>query len=207
MVAWARVVWGSGRDVVDQEPAADGSAARVQRDVDELLDPDRERSMVLDGDRGVVLPGQVLQNLRERMERMDRDPDTTWSPEELMPYEEVAVMFAQLSLGDLVVAQTAWYARQVLTRWPLELVEHPIAPEARLSMFLIDPVTLSEHHQDLGRRVLNRALASPTEVESHPELQDLDTKDLMNVWLAVVFWFGIKSGSLNQRARGQGPTP
>jgi len=177
----------------------------LDREAAEVLDPDHERSMIIEDGRAVISPGQVLENLHQRMERLDLDPDTTWSPEELMSLDETAVMFPQLRMGEMVIIETAWYARQILSRWPAELVEHPIAPEARLNMFMVDPVTIEDQHQDAGRRILNRSLASADQVQSHPELEDLSAEDLVNVWLALVFWFGIKSGMLNQHARG-GPT-
>lgn len=227
MVAWGRVTWRSGRRAAIPQPTADdqreaqasevlrglglgpsdGDAARLQLEVAEALDPNQERSMVIDDSGTAIIdPGKVLQNLRARMERVDLDPDTSWSAEELMSYDEATMMFAQLQMGEIVVADTAWRARQVLSRWPRHLVEHPIAAEARLDMFYTDSVTINDGHQDLGRRILNRALASPQEVESHPELEGLGAEELTGVWLALVYWFGIKSGLLHQHDRGQDPS-
>jgi hypothetical protein len=42
-------------------------------------------------------------------------------------------------------------------------------------------------------------------VHIHPELDGLDADKLMAVWLAVVFWFCIKSGMLNKWDRGELP--
>jgi hypothetical protein len=99
----------------------------VTHEVRELLDPYQERAM--------VNPGQVLGNIRHRMERIDLDPNTSWAAEDVMPLDEMGVMFTQLRQGRLFVAETAWYARQVLSRWPSDLVEHPIDDGADLSMF------------------------------------------------------------------------
>jgi hypothetical protein len=164
----------------------------------ETLDPYQEWTTVADGPRALINPGKVLENLFERMERLDLDPENTWSPDELMSEDEMKLMFLQLHFGQMVVAQTGWYARRILARWPLQLVEHPIVPEARLEMFI--DVQMDHRLEDIGRRVLNRALASPGEVESHPELEELSADDLLGAWLAVVFWFGVKSGSLHRRA-------
>jgi hypothetical protein len=42
-------------------------------------------------------------------------------------------------------------------------------------------------------------------VDTHPELDGLDSDKLVAVWLAVVFWFGIKSGYLHRWERGELP--
>lgn len=154
--------------------------------------------MVVEDSRVMMNPGQVLDNIRHRMERIDLDPDTAWAPQDVMSLDEMAVLFDRLRQGRLIVSETAWYARQILIRWPAEFVEHPIPPEARVEGFF--PGTdLDLHDQDLGRQVINRALASPQEVDTHPELNGLTPQQLMGVWVAVLFWFGAKSGALNQR--------
>jgi hypothetical protein len=172
---------------------------QVDAEVRGLLDPYAERAMVSDGDRAVVVASKVLENMRLRMERIDTDPDTSWAPEEVMSPEETTVLFVQLPFGNLVVTETAWYARQILQRWPADMVEHPIPPEARLERFF-DAMGMVDH-QDRGRRILNRALASHDHVDHHPELDDITGQDAAGVWLAVLLWFGIKSGLLNHQAR------
>lgn len=147
-----------------------------------------------------VLPGNVLQNIADRMERIDLDADTDWAPEDLMSPAETSIMFNQLGMGEMVVTYTAWQARRVLSRWPREMVEHPIDPQAHIALF-IGGVTLDRRHDDTARQVINRALASPVEIREHPELDGLTAEDLMGVWLAVTFWFGIKSQLLNRQPR------
>jgi hypothetical protein len=179
-------------------------AERVAREANEMLDPYAERAMVVEGDRVAVDPAQLLQNIHDRMERVNLDPDTAWSAEEIMSVDETAVMFKQLGMGEIVVTETAWYARQVLARWPAELVEHQMPPQARIDMFLEGP-KVDPADGDLGRQVINRALGSSDHVDTHPELDGLDADKLMAVWLAVVFWFCIKSGMLNKWDRGELP--
>ena len=152
-----------------------------------------------------MVPGKSLSNLLERMKQLDQDPEAGWTPADLMPFDEASVLIASLQMGEMLVTQTAEYARQVLAHWPRELVAHPIADEARVQMFLIDPVKFEDRQQDIARRVLREASASDIEVSEHPELQDLDPPDLIQIWTALVFWFGIKSGMLNAREQGRLP--
>lgn len=174
-------------------------AGRIAREVGEMLDPYGERSLILEDDKAIIQPGRILQNIHTRMERVDLDPNVGWSPKDLMSREEGLVMFLQLGMGEMVVTAAAWYARQILARWPAEFVEHAISPEARIEMFLEGP-KIEPADGDIARKVLNRALASAEEVEMHPELADLAPERLMAVWFALVFWFAIKSDLLHQQA-------
>ena len=70
---------------------------RVTRQVGEMLDPYAERTVVFEGDRAMMNPGQILENIYARMGRIDLDPDTEWSPEDVMSLDEGQVMFQQLA--------------------------------------------------------------------------------------------------------------
>ncbi len=183
-------------------PNAAREAERINREAAELHDPYDDRTLLRVGDRVAVDPQQILHNIYVRMERIDLDPDTDWAPEEIMSLDEAQLMVEQFGFGEMVVAVTADYARQILTRWPAELVGHPYPDEARIEMFL-HGYTIDHDIQDIGKRVINRALSSEEEVESHPELDGLDTDRLVQVWLAVVIWFGIKSRYLHAWNRGE----
>ena len=169
-----------------------------------MVDPYDERATVVSGEQALVSPAQILENIHDRMERIDLDPDTRWVPGDILSADDLAVVFQQLDLGELVVTETAWYARQILARWPADMVEHQYPPQARVEMFLTGP-TVDPDDGNIGRQVINRALASPDHIETHPELDGLDADKLMAIWLAVVYWFGIKSGMLNKWDRGELP--
>jgi hypothetical protein len=79
------------------------------------------------------------------------------------------------------------------------MVTHQIPAEARIEMFLDGP-TIDRTTEDIARRVINRSPGSTGPVQRYAELDDSDPQQLTGVWLAVVFWFGIKSGLLHQRA-------
>ena len=178
-----------------------------ERVVRELLDPREERTMFVDRGQVVIVPAQVLDNIRARMERIDLDPDTSWALQEVMSLNEMVVMFLQLQQGRLLLARTCQFARQVLRRWPAEFVQPAIPAQTRIEDFL-PGVMVDPHAQDVGRRILNRALASPQEASAETAYTDwgLDQaspQELLQVWMAVLFWFAIKSGLLH---RHQGPS-
>lgn len=194
-MSWFKRRGTAGDDPSDQERAA-------QQAVEAVFDPYSEQTLIVEGEQAAIMPGRVLENLRNRMERVDLDPETLWVPEDLMSQEESVAMFIQLGMGELVITETAWFARQILSRWPAEFVEHPVNAEARISMFFDGPgPTVDAEHDDAARKILNRALASPDHVEEHPELADATAQQLVAIWLALTFWYGIKSGFLNHQAR------
>jgi cell filamentation protein len=179
----------------DPDPDPEPSLPELIR---QFWDPYDERATLIEGDRVLMDPSKVLENTRARMERIDLAPGTPWSLEQMMSWEEMAILFAQLRMGPLIVTQTAEYARQILSRWPSAAVRHPIPPQARIEDFL-PGIEMEAASQDLGRRVINRALASPDEIETHPELREAGAQELMGAWLAVLFWYTIKSGTLHDR--------
>ena len=95
--------------------AAAAEAERVAREALEPIDTDDERALLLSGDSTLVAPGVFLSTIGARMERIDLEPTIAWVPEDLTPEVEGVAMFAHLGLGELVVTETAWHARRVLT--------------------------------------------------------------------------------------------
>jgi hypothetical protein len=61
-------------------------AERVAREATEMLDPYADRAVVVEGDWVLVNPGQLLENIRDRMERVDLDPDTGGPPRRSCPW-------------------------------------------------------------------------------------------------------------------------
>jgi hypothetical protein len=99
-----------------------------------MLDPYGERSFVADGSgKAIVDPGRVLENIHQRMGRIDLDPDTEWGPGDVMSLDETDLLIGQLGMGELVITETAWFARQILSRptW-LSTPLHP-RPRSRCS--------------------------------------------------------------------------
>lgn len=118
-----------------------------------------------------------------------------------MSLEEAEVVFNRDRLGDTVIMATAWYARQVLARWPAPLVEHPFPDGDRINEYFTSGPPFGPEPDNRGRHVINRALANPGKMLTHPELDGLDDDQLILVWLAVVYWFAIKSVALNEWTR------
>lgn len=203
---WKRGAGEDGEDREDsgdaQEPTAESAeeseaTARIRA----MLDPHDYAASAPAGDGALYLaPGQVLDNMRELMERIDQDPQTSWAVEDVVSFDEMHVMVVQLGYGSMLITETAWTARKILAaRWPQDMVEGAIADPARLDMFLDTGLpVLSEEHQQIAKAILNRALASPTEVEEHPELADLDDASKIPVWIGLMTWYYVKTATIQQ---------
>src|SRR5262245_18434660 len=72
-----------------------------------------------------VYPPAILDRIHEGLARIDLDPKSAWAAEDVMSLEAADVLFNRANLGAVVVMETAWSARQILTRWPAALVEPP----------------------------------------------------------------------------------
>lgn len=169
-------------------------------DIQDFLDPLEDTTTLASGTQRLVNPGQIIENIRAHMERIDLEPSVDWTLEDAMSADEADLMIGSLRMGPTVISATAWNAREILSaRWPLHLVESPIAPEARIEMFT-DVITVSEQGQLVSKDVLCRALASPTEIHEYPELEGVPTGELSDVWVGLMLWFSIKSSALNQHA-------
>jgi hypothetical protein len=160
-----------------------------------------ERARVVFGDQETGYLSALLDKIRTGLVRIDLDPQSAWSAEDVMSVEEAEVVFNRAGLGDTVIMATAWYARQVLARWPAPLVEHPFPDGDRINEYFTSGPPFGPEPDNRGRHVINRALANPGTMLTHPELDGLDDEQLLLVWLAVVYWFAIKSVALNEWTR------
>jgi len=175
-----------------------GSVQRVGRAAQETATgPAGDGSLTVHGDRESVSLPAVVDKIHTGLVRIDRAPTSGWSAEDVMSVEEAEVLFNQAHLGETVIMVTGWYAREVLDRFPAPLVEHPFLDGDRINEYFTAGPPFGTEPDRRGRQVINRALANPGKMVTHPELDDLDDDQLLLVWLAVVYWFAIKSVALN----------
>lgn len=169
-------------------------------EIGELLDRHDHRASVAGDGQLMVDLGKVLGNVRELLERIDLDPSEDWAAEDLVSFEEIHAFVVQMGLGQMLISETAWYAREILAnRWPLELVEGAIAARARHDMFLEQTFKITTDHELMAKEILNRALASVVRVDEHPGVADLDSDAQVQVWFGLLGWYMIKTGALHQR--------
>lgn len=77
----------------------DDQQAQSEQAVREMLDPHHPRASIIDGDRVLLQPAQVLDNITLAMERLDNDIDTPISIEEdVVPLDELLAMVQSLRM-------------------------------------------------------------------------------------------------------------
>jgi len=177
-------------------------SAPLGREAQELLDPHHHRASVHLGDRLVVDPDQVLENVAMAMERLDLDISTPVSIEEdVVSLEEMVAMVDHFDKGPALVAHTLNTAARVMNaRYPAELVRHPLPPDCDLRrLFHAD---VDERSQDVARAVFNQRLAQDSDVRESQVAVDLDglsSEQRIEVFMAVFFLYGTKVGALQNR--------
>ncbi|KOV78062.1 hypothetical protein [Nocardia sp. NRRL S-836] len=176
--------------------------AHLDRETQELLDPHHHRASVHLGDKIIVDPVQVLENVAMAMERLDLDIDTPVSIEEdVATLDELVAMVDHFDKGPALVAHTLNTAARVMNaRYPAELVRHPLPPDCDLRrLFHAD---VDERCQDIARAVFNRRLAETADVRDTQVAVDLDglsAPQRIEVFMAVFFLYGTKIGALQNR--------
>ncbi|WP_177229825.1 hypothetical protein [Lentzea albida] len=176
--------------------------AQLGREAQELLDPHHHRASVHLGDRLVVDPGQVLDNVAMAMERLDLDIGTPVSIEEdVATLEELVAMIDHFDRGAELIAHTLNTAARVMNaRYPAELVHHPLPPDCDLRrLFHAD---VDDRSQDVARAVFNHRLAQDADVRESEVAIDLDglsSQQRIEVFMAVFFLYGTKIGALQNR--------
>lgn len=176
--------------------------AELGREAQELLDPHHHRASVHLGDRLVVDPAQVLENVAMAMERLDLDIGTPVSIEEdVATLDELVAMVDHFDKAPALLAHTLNTAARVMNaRYPADLVRHPLPPDCDLRrLFHAD---VDERCQDVARAVFNQRLAEVADVRESQVAVDLDgltSQQRIEVFMAVFFLYGTKVGALQNR--------
>ena len=135
------------------------------REVGELLDFYNERTTVGEpaGTRVAFVPGKVIDNLRDRMERVILDPLVEIAIEDFITIDESDLMFGS-GLGPALIEATAEHGALLARReLPNGVAAHPIPAEfdlvAQFGLQGLDPAM-----QHIGRKLYNDACTTGSEV-------------------------------------------
>jgi hypothetical protein len=164
-----------------------------------MLDPHHPRASTDDGDRIVIVPGKVLENIALAMERVDNDISTPVSIEEdVAPLGELVIIVQRLGLGPSLAVHVVNNAMAIMSaRYPADLVRRPLPSEYDLRQ-LVPLVPLSDRLQEPAKEIFNRRTggAGDLDEEDVPELDSLGWEDQLQVFIALFFMFGTKVGAL-----------
>ncbi|MFC7535355.1 hypothetical protein [Actinoplanes sp. GCM10030250] len=182
-----------GSDDGDQEARPEDLQA-----VQEMIDPYHSRASIVDGDRLVLQPGQVLSNVALAMERLDNDINTPISISDFVTEDELMGMIKNLRLGALLSAHVVNTAMKIMSaRYPAELVRRPLPDQYDLRK--LHPIRLTDHEHETARTIFNRRTASTADLEPddlQPALKPMDSSEQMQVFMALFFMFGTKVGAM-----------
>lgn len=173
-----------------------------QQVIREMLDPYHHRASISDGDRLMLQPGQVLENIALAMERLDNDIDTPISIEEdVVPLDELLAMVRSLRLGPLIAVHVVNTAMRIMSaRYPMELVRRPLPPEFDLRK--LHAMSYSDQEHETAKTIFNQRTTSTGDLDEEdigPVMQPLAADQQVQIFTALFFMFGSKVGAMKYR--------
>jgi uncharacterized ParB-like nuclease family protein len=175
---------------------------QAQQAASELLDLYHQRASMSDGDRMIIVPGKVLENIALAMERVDTDINTPVSIEEdVVTIPELMSLIQNLQMGPSLAVHVVNTAMRIMSaRYPAELVRTPLPPQYDLRK--LHPLTITDQQHDTAKTIFNRRTTSAadlTEDDVAAELEPLDVAGQMEVFVTLFYMFGTKVGAMKQR--------
>lgn len=167
--------------------------------VRELLDPYHQRSSLRDGERILIAPGKVMENITVGMERVDLDIATAISMEEdVATTDELMNMVDELAMGPTLAVHVVNNAMRIMSaRYPADLVDRPLPPGYDLRQ--LTSMMMSDNVHDVATRIFNRRTTRGVELTEDDVAEDLaplDVPDQMTVFIALFCMFGTKVGAM-----------
>ncbi len=189
-MTWFRKLWRGRRAAVSD---ADEREAR------ELLDQHHQRASLRDGERILIAPGTVMENIAVAMERVDLDVATEISIEEdVATVDELMNMVDELAMGPTLAVHVVNNAlRMMSARYPHDLVDRPLPPGYDLRQ--LTPMTMSDDVHDVAMTIFNRRTTRGVDLtvdDVAEDLAPLDVQEQMTVFVALFCMFGTKLGAM-----------
>jgi len=180
------------------EPAPDEQAQQAS----EFVDPYHRRASLRDGDRLIIQPGKVLDNITEAMERVDLDINTEVSIEDdVVAVDELMSLIQDLRLGPTLAVHVVNTAMRIMSaRYPAELVRTPLPPEYDLRTILALDITDQQH--TIAKAIFNQRTTSATDLTEQDiagRLEPLTVPDQMELFVTLFYMYGTKVGAMKHR--------
>ena len=128
---------------------------QAEQESKELFDQYHSRASMSDGDRLLVAPAKVLENVTLAMERVDLDINTPISIEEdVASVPELLTMIDTLRMGPTLAVHVVNTSMPIMNaRYPAELVTAPLPPVYDLRQIV--SVSLSDLEHDVAKSIFN----------------------------------------------------
>lgn len=168
----------------------------------EFVDPYHRRASLHDGDRVIIQPGKVLNNITEAIERVDLDINTEVSIEDdVVTVDELMSLIQNLLLGPTLAVHVVNTAMRIMSaRYPAELVRTPLPPEYDLRKILALNVTDQQH--TIAKSIFNQRTTSATDLTEDDiagQLEPLAVPDQMELFVTLFYMYGTKVGAMKHR--------
>ncbi len=192
------MTWATSND-----PENSGPSDQIQHQVQELLDRYHDRASLSDGDRMVIEPGKVLDNIALAMERVDTDINTPVSIEEdVVSCDEATTLIQSLGMGPTLAIHAVNTAMRIMAaRYPDELVRNPL-PEAYDLRKIHPALKISDQEHEIAKTIFNLRTNSATDLPEETvesELDPLDSDGKLDVFVALFYMFGTKIAAMKHR--------
>jgi hypothetical protein len=180
------------------EPDPDEQAQQAS----EFLDQYHRRASLRDGDRMIIQPGKVLDNITEAMERVDLDINTEVSIEDdVVAVDELMSLIQNLQLGPTLAVHVVNTAMRIMSaRYPAELVRAPLPPEYDLRKILALNITDQQH--TIAKTIFNQRATSATDLTEEDiagQLEPLTVPDQMELFVTLFYMYGTKVAAMKHR--------
>jgi hypothetical protein len=190
--------WFSRKPGKPREPDPDDQAQQAS----EFVDQYHRRASLRDGDRMIIQPGKVLDNITEAMERVDLDINTVVSIEEdVVAVDELMSLIQNLRLGPTLAVHVVNTAMRIMSaRYPAELVRTPLPPEYDLHKILALNITDQQHN--IAKSIFNQRTTSATDLTEEDiasQLEPLTVPDQMELFVTLFYMYGTKVGAMKHR--------
>lgn len=171
-------------------------------EVRELLDRYNRRASISDGDRMMIEPSQILENIAEAMARLDIDIDTPISIEEdVATLAELASLIQGMQMGSLLAVHVVNTAMRIMSaRYPAELVTSPLPPQYDLRKLMALKLTDRDH--DLAKAIFNRRTTATADLDVEDVFDELDAVGVegqLQVFVCLFYMYGTKIGAMKHR--------
>jgi hypothetical protein len=168
----------------------------------EFVDPYHRRASLRDGDRVIIQPGKVLNNITEAIERVDLDINTEVSIEDdVVTVDELRSLIQNLRLGPTLAVHVVNTAMRIMSaRYPADLVRTPLPPEYDLRTILALHVTDQQH--TIAKSIFNQRTTSATDLTEDDiagQLEPLAVPDQMELFVTLFYMYGTKVGAMKHR--------
>lgn len=168
----------------------------------EFLDRYHPRASMPAGDRLLLDPAKVLDNIATAMERLDLDISTEISIEEdVVSFDELASLIQHLMMGPTLAVHVVNTALRIMAaRYPAELVNNPLPPEYDLRQLF--PLQITDAQHETARTIFNRRTTSTadlTEDDVLDEFERLNHEGQLQVFVTLFYMYGSKIGAMKYR--------